>query len=34
MIDSLRRVAFGFGAAALIGIPLGLTLGGIRRPIR
>jgi NitT/TauT family transport system permease protein len=27
MVDSLRRVAFGFGAAALIGIPFGLTLG-------
>ena len=27
MIDSLRRVAIGFGAATLIGIPLGLTLG-------
>jgi NitT/TauT family transport system permease protein len=27
MIDSLRRVALGFGAAAVIGIPLGLTLG-------
>jgi NitT/TauT family transport system permease protein len=25
--DSLRRVAIGFGAAALLGIPLGLTLG-------
>jgi NitT/TauT family transport system permease protein len=25
--DSLRRVAIGFGAAAAIGIPLGLTLG-------
>lgn len=25
--DSLRRVAFGFGAAAALGIPLGLTLG-------
>jgi NitT/TauT family transport system permease protein len=25
--DSLRRVALGFGAATLIGIPLGLTLG-------
>jgi NitT/TauT family transport system permease protein len=25
--DSLRRVAFGFGAAAIVGIPLGLTLG-------
>ena len=25
--DSLRRVALGFGAAALLGIPLGLTLG-------
>lgn len=25
--DSLRRVATGFGAAALLGIPLGLTLG-------
>jgi NitT/TauT family transport system permease protein len=25
--DSLRRVAIGFGAAALVGIPLGLTLG-------
>jgi len=27
IIDSLRRVAFGFGAAAVAGIPLGLTLG-------
>jgi NitT/TauT family transport system permease protein len=27
IIDSLRRVAIGFGAAAFIGIPLGLTLG-------
>ena len=27
IIDSLRRVAIGFGAAAIIGIPLGLTLG-------
>ena len=27
IIDSLRRVAIGFGAAVLIGIPLGLTLG-------
>jgi NitT/TauT family transport system permease protein len=27
MVDSLRRVALGFGAAAVIGIPLGLTLG-------
>jgi NitT/TauT family transport system permease protein len=27
IIDSLRRVAIGFGAAAAIGIPLGLTLG-------
>ena len=25
--DSLRRVVFGFGAAAILGIPLGLTLG-------
>ncbi len=25
--DSLRRVAIGFGAAAILGIPLGLTLG-------
>jgi NitT/TauT family transport system permease protein len=25
--DSLRRVAIGFGAAAVLGIPLGLTLG-------
>jgi NitT/TauT family transport system permease protein len=25
--DSLRRVALGFGAAVLVGIPLGLTLG-------
>ena len=25
--DSLRRVAFGFGAAAFLGIPVGLTLG-------
>ena len=25
--DSLRRVALGYGAAAMIGIPLGLTLG-------
>ncbi len=27
IIDSLRRVAIGFGAAAAIGIPAGLTLG-------
>jgi NitT/TauT family transport system permease protein len=27
IIDSLRRVAIGFGGATLIGIPLGLTLG-------
>ncbi len=27
IIDSLRRVAIGFGAAAIVGIPLGLTLG-------
>lgn len=27
ILDSLRRVAIGFGAAALVGIPLGLTLG-------
>jgi NitT/TauT family transport system permease protein len=27
MIDSLRRVAIGFGGAAAVGIPLGLTLG-------
>src|SRR6201992_1926682 len=27
IIDSLRRVAIGFGAAAVIGIPLGLMLG-------
>ena len=27
IIDSLRRVAIGFGAGALIGIPLGLALG-------
>ena len=27
IIDSLRRVAIGFGGAALIGIPLGLALG-------
>lgn len=27
IIDSLRRVAIGFGGAAVIGIPLGLTLG-------
>ena len=27
MGDSLRRVALGFGAAAVIGIPFGLTLG-------
>jgi NitT/TauT family transport system permease protein len=27
IIDSLRRVAIGFGAAAVIGIPVGLTLG-------
>ncbi len=25
--DSLRRVAFGFGLAAIVGVPLGLTLG-------
>jgi NitT/TauT family transport system permease protein len=28
--DSLRRVAVGFGAAVLVGIPLGLTLGWYR----
>ena len=27
VLDSLRRVAIGFGCAALLGIPLGLTLG-------
>ena len=27
IIDSLRRVAIGFGAAAILGIPLGLMLG-------
>jgi NitT/TauT family transport system permease protein len=27
VIDSLRRVAIGFGVASVIGIPLGLTLG-------
>jgi NitT/TauT family transport system permease protein len=27
IIDSMRRVAIGFGAAALLGIPLGLILG-------
>ncbi|HEX4022046.1 MAG TPA: ABC transporter permease [Acidobacteriaceae bacterium] len=27
IIDSLRRVAISFGAAALLGIPIGLTLG-------
>jgi NitT/TauT family transport system permease protein len=27
IVDSLRRVAIGFGAAALLGIPIGLTLG-------
>jgi NitT/TauT family transport system permease protein len=27
IVDSLRRVAVGFGAAALLGIPLGLILG-------
>ncbi|MEO8736433.1 MAG: ABC transporter permease [Edaphobacter sp.] len=27
IVDSLRRVAIGFGAAAILGIPLGLTLG-------
>ncbi len=27
IIDSLRRVAIGFGSAAVLGIPLGLTLG-------
>ena len=27
IIDSLRRVAIGFGAAIAIGVPLGLTLG-------
>jgi NitT/TauT family transport system permease protein len=27
MVDSLRRVVIGFGAAVVIGIPLGLTLG-------
>src|ERR1700689_1598787 len=28
--DSLRRVALGFGAAAIVGIPLGLPWGCIR----
>lgn len=27
IVDSLRRVAIGFGAAAVLGIPLGLSLG-------
>jgi NitT/TauT family transport system permease protein len=27
IVDSLRRVAVGFGIAALLGVPLGLTLG-------
>ena len=27
IVDSLRRVAIGFGAAALLGVPLGLLLG-------
>jgi len=27
IVDSLRRVAIGYGLAALIGVPLGLTLG-------
>jgi NitT/TauT family transport system permease protein len=27
ILDSLRRVAIGFGAAAVLGIPVGLTLG-------
>ena len=27
IVDSLRRVALGYGAAVLIGVPLGLTLG-------
>ena len=27
IVDSLRRVAIGFGAAVVIGVPLGLTLG-------
>ena len=27
ILDSLRRVAIGFGSAAIIGIPVGLTLG-------
>jgi NitT/TauT family transport system permease protein len=27
IVDSLRRVALGFGTAAVLGIPLGLTLG-------
>ncbi|HEY0795966.1 MAG TPA: ABC transporter permease [Acidisarcina sp.] len=27
IVDSLRRVAIGFGAAAFVGVPLGLTLG-------
>jgi NitT/TauT family transport system permease protein len=27
IVDSLRRVAIGFGAAALLGVPLGLVLG-------
>ena len=27
IVDSLRRVAAGFGAAVVLGVPLGLTLG-------
>ena len=27
MIDSLRRVAIGYGAAVVVGVPMGLTLG-------
>jgi NitT/TauT family transport system permease protein len=27
IVDSLRRVAIGFGLAAVVGVPLGLTLG-------
>jgi NitT/TauT family transport system permease protein len=33
IVDSLRRVAIGFGIAVVIGVPLG-RWGGIRRRIR
>ena len=34
LLGSLRRVFFGFGLAALVGVPLGFLIGGSRRAWR